>query len=199
MCNLSGVLACHSLSRISRSCACLTDPLNDPSFLWMLAGSFEGSLALVDACRNNFSRISCTCGFLPEEAFKDLSFLQCSWLFTQESSHLHARRTFQGSLSRSCGVLTRSSQGYRTCRDHGYMQRFSECICMQSLIIPCTPQEMTSLTASGKDPSRKEKEEGEILQLGSQRGGDLQPEKKNMTEGRKYDKTSSIKSEQPAC
>jgi hypothetical protein len=44
----------------------------------------------------------------------------------------------------------------------------------------------------------KKKEEGEILQLGSQRGGDLQPEKKKMTEGRKYDKTSSIKSEQPA-
>lgn len=43
----------------------------------------------------------------------------------------------------------------------------------------------------------KKKEEGEILQLGSQRGGDLQPEKKKMTEGRKYDKTSSIKSEQP--
>jgi hypothetical protein len=131
MCNLSGVLACHSLSRISRSCACLTEPLKDLSFLWMLDRSFEGKLALVDACQKNFSRKSCSCGCLPEEAFKDLSFLQCSWLFTQECSHLQASRTFQGSLFRSCGVLTRSSQGYRTCSDHGYMQRFSECICVQ--------------------------------------------------------------------
>jgi hypothetical protein len=177
--------------------ACLTEPLKDLSFLWMLARSFEGSLALVDACQKYFSRISCSFECLPEEAFKDLSFLQCSWLFTEECSHLHARRTFQGSLSRSSGVLTRSSQGYHTCSDM-VTCRDSQNAFVCKFDHPMYTTKMTSLTQplarilEGKGGGRRDSS------VRDQKRSDLQPEKTKMTEGRKYDKTSSIKSEQPA-
>jgi hypothetical protein len=151
---------------------------------------------------------------MPEELFKDILFL---WIL--------ARRSFQGPFVLAelmvvyTGVLTLACQenlsrislsflwsAYKKLSRISYLQgswlhaeilRMHLCAKFDHPMYTARNDIVNSFwQGSFKE---KKKEEGEILQLGSQRGGDLQPEKKNMTEGRKYDKTSSIKSEQPAC